>query len=152
MRKINLPSAIFVIAALIVMAIGFWTRASLPISRESGRLLGMLVFVLGMILFTWASVYLKQAFFGNVEPLTEQIVTDGPYRWMRHPLYLSMLIALIGFNLALRSWWGIAGALVLFLPALVYRAKLEDRAMERRFGSGWQEFAGRTFFLLPLIW
>jgi protein-S-isoprenylcysteine O-methyltransferase Ste14 len=63
-----------------------------------------------------------------------------------------MLISLIGINLALRSWWGITGVLVLFLPALVYRARLEERAMEKRFGSSWQEFAGRTFFLLPLIW
>jgi protein-S-isoprenylcysteine O-methyltransferase Ste14 len=152
MRKINLPSAIFVFAALIVMVIGFWTRASLPVSRESGRLLGMLVFLSGMTLFTWAGVCLQRAFYGNVEPLTDRIVTEGPYRWLRHPLYLSMLIALIGINLALRSWWGIVGGLVLFLPALVYRARLEDRAMEKRFGLSWQEFTGRTYFLLPLIW
>ncbi|MEJ2711251.1 MAG: isoprenylcysteine carboxylmethyltransferase family protein [Anaerolineales bacterium] len=152
MQKINLPSAIFALSALIAMAIGFWTRASLPIPRESGRLLGMLVFLSGMTLFTWASVYLKQAFFGNIEPLTEQIVTDGPYRWMRHPLYLSMLIALIGFNLALRSGWGMVGVLVLFLPSVVNRARLEDQAMQKKFGSSWQEFAGRTFFLLPPIW
>jgi len=152
MRKINFPSAIFVISALIAMAIGFWTRASLPVSRESGRLLGMLVFLSGMTLFTWAGVCLQQAFYGNVEPLTDQIVTEGPYRWLRHPLYLSMLISLIGINLALRSWWGIAGVLIIFLPSLIYRAKLEDQAMEKKFGSCWQEFAGRTFFLLPLIW
>jgi protein-S-isoprenylcysteine O-methyltransferase Ste14 len=134
------------------MAIGFWTRASLPISRETGRLLGMFIFLTGMTLFTWAALCLKGAFYGNVEPVTNQLVADGPYSLVRHPLYLSMLISLFGLGIALRSFWGLTAIFVLFLPALLYRARLEERSLEKKHGTAWQEFEKRTFFLFPFVW
>jgi len=152
MKKINLPSLIFVLSALSVMAISFWTRTSLPIPRESSRLLGMFVFLSGMTLFTWAGLYLKCAFYGSVEPETGQIIKDGPYRWVRHPLYLSMIVSLAGFSLMVRSFWGIVSVFALFLPSLIYRAKLEEQALDHKYGSKWQKYARKTAFLVPFIY
>jgi protein-S-isoprenylcysteine O-methyltransferase Ste14 len=152
MVKIDFPSSIFVLSALSIMAIGFLTPASLPISREIGRHLGLFVFLSGMSLFTWASLCLKVAFYGCVVPVTQRLVTNGPYSQIRHPLYLSMFIILVGLCLALRSLFGIAGIFIFFLPAVVYRARLEEQALETSFGRYWQEYKRRTFFLLPFVW
>jgi len=152
MRKYNLPSTIFVLSALATMAIGFWSKSSLPVSRETGRLLGMFIFLLGMTLFTWACLCLQSAFYGSVEPVTDQLVVNGPYSLVRHPLYLSMIISLFGLGIALRSFLGIVAIFVLFLPALICRARLEEQALERKYGTSWQEFERRTFFLVPFLW
>lgn len=151
-KQDDLAATIFVLAALAVMAIGFGARAGLAIPREIARLLGWLVFLAGMTLFTWAGLSLKGAFFGKVKPVTEQIVADGPYRWVRHPLYLSVIAALVGLCLMLRSWWGLLSVFALFLPAVIHRARLEERALGEQFGSAWQDYAARTAFLVPWVW
>lgn len=152
MKRINFPSALFVLSALTVLAIGFWTRASLPITREFGRVLGMTIFLLGMTLFAWAGICLSRAFYGSVEPVTDHLITQGPYARIRHPLYLSALISLIGLCLSLRSLWGIVWVFILFLPALIFRAILEEEALENMHGTGWFEFKSRTCFLVPFLW
>jgi protein-S-isoprenylcysteine O-methyltransferase Ste14 len=151
-KKVDFPSLLFVLSGLSVMATGFWTKSSLPVSRETGRLLGMFIFLLGMTLFTWAGLYLKSAFYGSVEPVNDQLVADGPYGLIRHPLYLSMIISLLGISIALRSFWGIVAVFLTFLPALLYRARLEERALEKKHGTTWHEFERRTFFLVPFLW
>ena len=152
MKIVDFPSLLFVLSGLSVMAMGFWTKSSLPVSRETGRLLGMFAFLSGISLFTWAGLCLKNALYGSVKPVTDHLIVDGPYGLVRHPLYLSMLISLFGIGIALRSFWGLIAVFILFLPALIYRAKLEEQALERKHGITWREFEKRTFFLIPFIW
>lgn len=120
MKRVNVPALLYVLSASSVIIVAFWTRSSLSISRETRRLWGMFVFLLGMTLFTWAGLCLKGAFFGNVEPATGELITNGPYNLVRHPLYLGTAISLTGLCLSLRSLWGIQSVLFLFLPALIH--------------------------------
>jgi protein-S-isoprenylcysteine O-methyltransferase Ste14 len=152
MKKVNIPAVIFVLSALTIMAINFWTRATLPISRETGRLLGMFIFLSGMILFTWAGLSLKGAFYGNVKPVTDQLVMDRLYRYVRHPLYLSMIVSLVGLCLTLSSLLGIVGVFIVFLPAVVYSARLEEEALDKKVGAIWREYTRKTEFLFPFLW
>jgi protein-S-isoprenylcysteine O-methyltransferase Ste14 len=152
LRRENIAPLIFVLAALGVLAIGWLTRSSLPIPRESGRILGGAIFLLGMGAFTWIVAHLREAFLGEVAPVTDRLIKNGPYHWVRHPLYLSMIIVLLGIAFAFRSLWGVVGVVVLFLPAVVYRAKLEDEALSRKFGSNWEDYASNTAFLFPWLW
>ena len=152
MKKDTQAASLFVLASMLVIGIAWGTQASLPISREAGKSLGMGVFLLGMVLFTWAVTCLQEGFLGKVAPASNRLVTTGPYRWVRHPLYLSMIVALLGLALAFRSLWGIAGVLALFVPAVVYRARLEEQALGTQFGEDWHAYARRTAFLLPMLW
>ncbi len=152
MKPEKLAPLLFVLSALVLFGISWLTRSSLPISKQSSRLLGGAIFLLGMVAFTWVVVFLKAAFLGEVAPVTDHLVTNGPYRWIRHPLYLSMIITLLGITLALRSLWGIGAIFALFLPAVVYRAKLEEEALAQKFGQNWDEYAIHTTFLLPWLW
>ncbi len=92
---------------------------------------------------------MRAAFFGKIEPATDTLVKTGPYRLLRHPLYLGMIVMMLGISLSLGSSRGIVATLLLFVPAVVYRATLEERALERRFGAQWRKYKEGTFFMVP---
>jgi protein-S-isoprenylcysteine O-methyltransferase Ste14 len=152
MRKDRLVATLFVLSSLVAIGVAFWTRSSLPLSRWVGKPLGEFVFLVGMAVFIWAVVHLKGSFYGTIAPVTDEMVKSGPYRWVRHPLYLSMLITLLGIALAFRSLWGVVGVIAFFLPVVVYRARLEEEALARKFKQDWDDYTDRTSFLIPKCW
>lgn len=146
-----LPSALNVISALIALSIGFIADIKLPISKSSAMVLGVLLILLGGFLFVWAASKIKEAILGEVEPRLSVLVKDGPYRLVRHPVYLGTTIMLAGATIALRSPLGFIAVFVLFLPTEVYRAKLEERALERKFKEEWKRYAAQTGFFIPKV-
>ncbi|MFH1177703.1 MAG: isoprenylcysteine carboxylmethyltransferase family protein [Acidobacteriota bacterium] len=77
------------------------------------------------------------------------LVTWGPYRWVRHPYFLAVLLLLLGAIVALRAW----PALILFLPAVrltIARARREEHNLSLRFGEEHQAYCRQVSFLLPL--
>jgi len=91
----------------------------------------------------------KESFSGEVKPKLNVFIQTGPYKYVRHPVYLGTTIALIGVALSLRSWPGLASVFVLFLPAAIYRAKLEDRQLFKTFGEMWKNYQDTTGFIFP---
>lgn len=78
-----------------------------------------------------------------------RLVTWGPYRWVRHPYFLAVLILLLGCIVALRAW----PALILYIPALrltVARAHREEHNLRLKFGPEWERYTRAVPFLLPL--
>jgi hypothetical protein len=79
----------------------------------------------------------------------EHVVTSGPYRWVRHPYYLGVLLLLLGAIVALRAW----PVLILFLVATrltIKRARNEEHNLRIEFGPTYDAYAARVPFLLPL--
>ena len=146
-----LPAVLNLVAAGIVMLVSFLADLRFPMPKETAKLLGVLVVITGMALVAWAATHIKGAFLGEVEPRLEGLVSSGPYQFVRHPVYLGMTIALAGVPISLRSWPGLIGVFLLFLPSEIYRASLEDQALLRKFGETWRGYARRTGFILPLI-
>jgi protein-S-isoprenylcysteine O-methyltransferase Ste14 len=78
-----------------------------------------------------------------------ELVTRGPYRWVRHPYYLGILVMLVGAIVAMRS----LPALILFYPAVrvtLLRARREEHNMGLRFGDAYHKYQERVAFILPL--
>jgi len=79
----------------------------------------------------------------------EQLATDGPYRFVRHPLYTGNILLVVGFAIAGSTWWALPLALFFFWfyypPAIEY----EDRKLHRLFGASWEAWAARTPALVP---
>jgi protein-S-isoprenylcysteine O-methyltransferase Ste14 len=81
----------------------------------------------------------------------QRVVSTGPYAWVRHPMYLSGLVMLLGIPVALGSWWG-APIAVAMIPALIWRLLHEERFLGRNL-PGYSEYQNRVRYrLLPLIW
>lgn len=106
-----------------VSAISFLVELRMPFSRGTAKPLGVIVVGLGMALAIWAAVYFKRGVMGEGEPQLEIPVREGPYQFVRHPVYLGMTIALLGATSALRSWAGLIGMFLLVLPGEISRAK-----------------------------
>ncbi len=147
----RLPGILNGVTGVGVLLISFLVELRLPMSREMAKPLGMFIVVTGMSLVVWAATYIKEAFLGEVEPRLDVLVRDGPYRFIRHPVYFGMTLALVGVTVALRSWPGLIGVFLLFLPSEIYRARLEEKALFHKFGCEWENYVTQTGFILPFI-
>lgn len=86
----------------------------------------------------------------GVRPALRDLVTRGPYRVVRHPLYLSYVIAHIGFNLQV---WNVATLLLALLgwAAMVCRIRAEERVLSQ--DPSWPAYvAAVRYRLLPGLW
>ncbi len=152
MSRENIAALLFVVTWLVVVGVSLFTRTKTVVSNETAKFLGMIIFLLGMLVFAWAAVHLKASFLGTVEPVSDKLVTTGPYRFVRHPVYLGMTVATIGLIIGMRSLWGLAGIFLLFIPAEIYRARLEEIALARKFGKEWDNYSKQTYFMFILIY
>ena len=81
----------------------------------------------------------------------QTVVSTGPYAVVRHPMYAGALPLLIGMPLALGSWSGLF-ALVLFVPALIWRLIDEERFLHEHL-PGYTEYTRQVRYrLLPFVW
>lgn len=119
----------------------------------AGHALGLAVFTAGFGLVTWA-VAVNRFFSSVVRVQAErghEIVTTGPYRYLRHPGYLGMLLGYSLIPLAIGSWWGLlpgAGCALVVLR----RTRLEDRYLQGNF-AGYGEYVARVpYRLVPGVW
>ena len=147
-----LPGVLNGLSGLAVILVSFLVDLRLPIPVNVAKPLGMVVVFSGMSLVVWATVYIREAIVGEVEPRLKVLVKEGPYRFVRHPVYLGMTIALMGVVIALRSLPGLIGVFLCFLPSEVYRAKLEEKALAGKFGAEWESYIKKTGFMLPIPW
>jgi len=152
-RNMNeyLPGALNGITGIGVLSISFFIEYRFSMSREVSRPLGFFLVVAGMLIVVWATVHIKGAILGEVEAKLDVLVQTGPYRFVRHPVYLGMTIALFGVTVSLRSWLGMISVFLLFLPTEIYRAKLEEKALFRLFEGKWESYLSQTGFFLPIV-
>jgi protein-S-isoprenylcysteine O-methyltransferase Ste14 len=117
------------------------------------KLTGLIIVVLGVIIFVWARKVLGSSYSGHVSVQVEQrLVQSGPYHFIRHPAYLGFLLIGFGISLGYFSLVGLCAIPVILLPGLIYRIKVEDNLLARHFGSLFNKYATRTARLFPGIW
>lgn len=81
----------------------------------------------------------------------QKVVTSGPYRFVRHPAYAGMLVAHLGVVVFFFSWAALAVFAIAFVPAVVARIVVEERALEQAL-EGYREFQRGRARLLPVVW
>lgn len=114
------------------------------------RLVGSLV-MLGSLAFNWwGRVHLKSNWSDHVRIYDDHsIITTGPFRIVRHPLYASTIWMFLAAALAYWNWLSALETLVVFLPAMTYRAHLEERALESAFGEAYAAYRTGTPRFFP---
>lgn len=79
-----------------------------------------------------------------------EFITTGPFRWVRHPTYLSMILELIAVGLALQAYLTMLIVIpFLFFPALLYRLKTEEAALVEKFGQSYRDYQEKIPALFP---
>ena len=115
--------------------------------------LGCACLASGVAIRVAAAVTLRGQFTTTVTVATQQRIVDrGPYRHVRHPAYLGVLLSMLGFGLCSGSWISWVVAVVLPLGAVVYRIRVEERALLRHFGGAYAEYSTRTSRLVPGVY
>ena len=81
----------------------------------------------------------------------QKVISTGPHALVRHPMYFGGLLMFLGMPVALGSWWGLLG-LVVMMPALLWRLLDEERFLVKRL-QGYSEYRNRVRYrLLPFVW
>lgn len=138
------------LAAAIVVAVA--ARSSLAVP-DPLRFVGLVVMWLGLALRAWAVVALGASFRTTVEVDPGQaVVARGPYRWIRHPSYTGLLAIAAGLGLAAGSWLSFVACVVLPLPAIVWRIRVEEAELERVLGDAYRGYASGRARLIPRLW
>lgn len=100
---------------------------------------GRALLVLGPALILWARFTLGASYAptpDHPDP-AQRLVRRGPYRWLRHPMYLGDALAFLGLLLALERRWAFLSLVPLVL-AILWRVRREERFMDERFGATWR--------------
>ena len=113
---------------------------------------GLCAFVIGIGLAIRAQWTLKRFYSSTlVTRENHQLITQGPYRFVRHPIYFGVIIAILGVPLYAAS---LKGALVLSLliPIILYRIKMEEEMLTEYFGEEYQAYQKSTKKLIPFLY
>jgi len=118
-------------------------------SRFVGAM-GVVLCVLGVALALWARVHLGRNW-GMPMSTKEnpELVTTGPYAFVRHPIYTGILIAMLGSALGETVFWALP--LVAFGAYFVYSARREEELMTEQFPEQYPAYVQRTNMLLPRV-
>jgi protein-S-isoprenylcysteine O-methyltransferase Ste14 len=106
--------------------------------------------VIGVAFAVWARLRLAGNWSSDVTLKRDhELIVDGPYRWVRHPIYTGVLVALIGTGLAVGEWRAVV-AVVLAGVAWWRKLTIEEIVMRRQFGDAYVRYAERTRAVDPV--
>lgn len=124
-----------------------------PTFSLSTKILSFLFIIAGMALVTYSMI--KNRFFSGAVRIQDdrghQVISSGPYRWIRHPGYVGMLLTWIAVPFFLDSIWAIIPAM-LFTILLVIRTIMEEKTLKAEL-EGYREYTNQVHYrLIPGIW
>ena len=113
-------------------------------------LCGCLLALAGAALVLWSRAELGAAW--SLVPTADQgtgLVTTGPYRLVRHPIYLGLVLLAMGEALAFGSWPALMIVLSGVVPDHRWRARAEEKLLSRSFGERYAVYRQRTKMIIP---
>jgi protein-S-isoprenylcysteine O-methyltransferase Ste14 len=112
---------------------------------------GAAVTACGLLFSVWARRHLGKNWSQAVTVKEDhELITTGPYGWVRHPIYTGLLLAIVGCALARGEWRGLL-AVALVFGALWHKLKLEEKWMREQFGETYVVYSRRVAALVPHI-
>lgn len=105
---------------------------------------------IALVLGLWAARWLGKGL--TPLPLPNgrvDLVTSGPYRWMRHPMYAAVILGMAGVAVRSGSWWSAAAWFGLVI-LLTIKSRWEERHLEAEF-PGYPDYRRRTGRFLPRL-
>ncbi|HEY5087057.1 MAG TPA: isoprenylcysteine carboxylmethyltransferase family protein [Gemmatimonadaceae bacterium] len=79
-----------------------------------------------------------------------ELVTSGPYSYVRHPIYAGVLSAMLGSALVVGNWW--IGFVVIFGLYFIYSSRSEEKLMAQTFPGQYPQYKQRTKTMIPFVW
>lgn len=147
----------FVIRILLIIIILQFLQATsfaqfLDIQFSYGlQVVGVIILAAGVAFAIWARRHLGRDWSGTPSMKEgHELVTSGPYRFVRHPIYTGITVAFIGSALVNGFAWIII--FVIFTALLLFRIPKEEGYMMQLFPDRYPEYKRRTKALIPFVW
>jgi protein-S-isoprenylcysteine O-methyltransferase Ste14 len=143
----GIPFMVALLAYMVNPAVLAWAEIQLP---QWAHWLGVITGLASIPLIYWVHTALGDNFSTTLH-LRENhtLVTDGPYRWIRHPMYTVLYVHLIGIFLLTGNWL-IGGVYFLALSLIiVFRLNREEATMVEKFGDQYRQYMEQTGRFLP---
>lgn len=146
--------SIYTVALLAVFVVaGLDARFRWSVMPLIWQIVGVICLCLAMFLIWWVTSvnrYLS-TMVRIQDDRGQQVVTNGPYHYVRHPMYVGTLLFILGVPLLLGSWWALIPA-GLIIVIFIVRTALEDKTLRDEL-PGYAEYAQKVHYrLLPGIW
>jgi len=139
---------------------GFLLSVPLPVHWLNDRFapfaiwppaLGAALTFAGLAFAIWARFAIADNWSSDVQLKRDHaLIVEGPYRWVRHPIYTGLLLAFIGSALAVGEWRGMVAVAIVAL-ALWRKLRREEALMRRQFGEAYARYAKRVPALVPFV-
>lgn len=111
---------------------------------------GLCLYALGLALAIWARVHIGRNWGMPMSQKSEpELITTGPYRTIRHPIYSGLILALVGSAVATSLLW--LAVAVPLAGYFVYSARAEERYMTERFPDAYPAYQQSSKMLIPFI-
>jgi protein-S-isoprenylcysteine O-methyltransferase Ste14 len=103
----------------------------------------------GALFATWGKWELGHAFSASFAIKEgHELVTRGPYRIVRHPIYTGLMVMGVGLGVAFDSWLTVGFAILFVLP-LALHAAVEEQMLAAHFGEAWRDYRARVPRFVP---
>ncbi|CDX21812.1 Protein-S-isoprenylcysteineO-methyltransferase [Mesorhizobium sp. ORS 3324] len=134
------PPLLFLVALILMLAL----RYALPLAiggRPLTMVLGIVLAALAIALIAWGRMTMQRGG-TNIDPTmpTLTIVTGGPFRFVRNPLYVGLMGLLLGIGLIFDTWWGVLAVVPVFLILHFGVVLREEAYLERKFGESYRAY------------
>ena len=105
---------------------------------------GLAIGAAGVVLWVLSMLTLGTSL--AVLPGTDRLVTRGVYRYMRHPIYVGIILTLSGLFLACGSGICLVYVFMVVIPLNIFRARVEEKILHQQLGDAYQQYCAKTFF------
>jgi protein-S-isoprenylcysteine O-methyltransferase Ste14 len=131
----------------------FTPIAAMSKSLETVLAVFTMLLAVSSVWFSWAAVRTLGKQWSLAARLVEghKLVTEGPYRIVRNPIYTGMLGMLLATGLAVSHWMGLAVALVVFAIGTWIRVRSEEKLLRGAFGAQFDEYARKVPAVVPYL-
>jgi protein-S-isoprenylcysteine O-methyltransferase Ste14 len=128
-----------------------WTALE-PSGWIAFRSFGLALMLFGTAFNVWGRLYLKTNWSDHVRIYDDQtLITTGPYRIVRHPLYASIIWMFYGAAIAYLNPLAALENTLLFIPAMIYRSNLEENVLHETFGDRYSNYRKKTGRFFPML-
>lgn len=132
---------------LLAMALGTWFNHWWPIRIGVSWLvpLAYLNASVALVLGVWALVEFRRAKTpANPMKLTTALITTGPYRFSRNPMYLAMVLAMVSVGLVIPNWWMVLLSIPIVWVLTRFDIRPEERYLADKFAEAYTDYARRV--------
>ena len=138
-------------ALLLFLPRSGWVVARIVPPSAALALAGTAGVLAGIGLALWARLHLAGDWSGTVTLKHHHaLVRTGPYRWVRHPIYTGLLLALLGTTVEVDRW-SMLGAMLLVAVAFLRKIRVEERFLRDAFDADHARYCRSTPALIPFL-